>query len=190
MPVVPMWNRVQYMSDLILSSISTTLTNLAESCMIDNIRVHAADSDMRHNKHSPETLSRLWKVGLETAQKTMHITTQQGMQTAVKPITRRYQTDNFSLHHKRLNAMFHIDQLFSRTTSLTGHTCATVFTDSRYTRVYPMENCNKTEVASALQKFINDVGIPAGLTADLAPKMVGKHTDFMRFVCPHEIQMH
>ena len=50
----------------------------------------------RHLGVSAESLSRKWKVDLQTARQTLRVTTQQGIRTAVAPITQRYRVDNLS----------------------------------------------------------------------------------------------
>jgi hypothetical protein len=57
----------------------------------------------RHSKVSPEELSRKWGCGLETAKRTLKVTTQKGIRYAVQPLHRRYRVDHLNLHRKRLN---------------------------------------------------------------------------------------
>ena len=67
---------------------------------------------------TPENLSKVWRIGLDTAKKTLRVTTQRGVRTAVHPITRRYRVDHLALHRNRLNDEFYTDTLFSRVKSL------------------------------------------------------------------------
>jgi hypothetical protein len=55
----------------------------------------------RHTIVSAETLSKMWNIGLETAQRTLRVTTQNGLRTAVHPITRRYRVDRLHLQISR-----------------------------------------------------------------------------------------
>ena len=141
----------------------------------------------RHSQVTPEALSRKWKVGLETARNTLRVTTQQGIRTAVSPITRRYRVDNLALHRHRLDARIHTDTLFSKTLSLSGNKCAQVFTDGQYTAVYPLST--KSHAGQALAQFIDEVGIPDRLTADLAGEQTGMSTLFSKLVRHHRIDM-
>ena len=142
----------------------------------------------RHSGVSAETLSRKWKIGLDTARNTIQVTTQQGIRTAVAPITRRYRVDNLALHRNRLQTRFHMDTLFSKTTSLSGNKCAQVFTDGQFTTVFPMTT--KAHAGQSLADFIDQVGIPDRLTADLAGEQTGLSTLFQKLVRYHRIDMH
>jgi hypothetical protein len=148
----------------------------------------AAYSSTRHSRVTPENLSRLWKVGLETAQKTLRATTQDGIRTALHPITRRYRVDHLHLHRRRLNTAFYTDTLFSRVASLRGNKCAQVFTDGQFTAVYPI--VSKSRAGESLRQLSHDVGTPDHLTADLAGEQTGSNTEFMRQVEHLDIAMH
>ena len=141
----------------------------------------------RHSQVTPETISRKWKVGLETARATLRVTTQQGIRTAVSPITRRYRVDNLALHRNRLDTRLFTDTLFSKTLCLSGNKCAQVFTDGQYTAVYPM--ASKSQAGHALAQFIDEVGVPACLTADLAGEQTGASTLFSKLVRHHRIDI-
>jgi len=52
----------------------------------------------RHSKVTPEELARKWNIGLDTAKKTLDVTTQEGIRTAVHPMTRRLRVDHLNLH--------------------------------------------------------------------------------------------
>ena len=95
-----------------------------------------------------------------------------------------------NLHQQRLNTMFYVDDLYAKTTSVRGNNFAKVFTDNRLTKVYPTPGRTKLDAANALRAFIQDVGVPEVLTADLAPEMTNKDSDFMKLVRRHEIRMH
>jgi len=150
--------------------------------------IGAAYSATRHSIVTPELLSRQWSIGLDTARQTLRATTQNGIRTAIHPITRRYRVDHLHLHRRRLNRTFFTDTLFSRVTSLRGHKCAQVFTDGAFTAVYPMHS--KKEAGDALRMFIQDVGIPDTLMADLAGEQTGDHTEFVKQAKRNDISLH
>ena len=52
----------------------------------DNAHVGAIASQGRHLVVSAETLSRIWNIGLDTAQKTLQVTTQHGVHSAIYPL--------------------------------------------------------------------------------------------------------
>jgi hypothetical protein len=69
---------------------SGTVTDTNRSCPIS---IAAVETNSRHSLVTPEEVSRKWRIGLETAQQTLRVTTQQGIRTALHPITRRYRVD-------------------------------------------------------------------------------------------------
>ena len=54
-----------------------------------------------------------------------------------------------------------------------------LFTNGKYTRVYPTAGKSSIEFADSLTDFTDDVGIPDTVFCDLAPKYVG-HTVYER----------
>ena len=142
----------------------------------------------RHTPISPEAISRIWNIGLETAQRTLRGTTQDGVRTALHPITRRYRVDHIHLHRQRLNATFYTDTLLSKVPSIRGNKCAQVFTDGRFTAVYPLKS--KAMAGDALREFSSDVGIPDTLVADLAGEHTGYDTEFAKQIRRLDIRVH
>ena len=175
-------------TDMIIGSMTPHLvesrfcSDVVESVKISSFQVN------QHSSPTPETVSRLWNVGLETAQWTLRATTQQGIRSAVHPIFRRYQVDLLHFHRKRLHATFHTDTLFSKIILLLGNKCAQVFTNGAFTAVYPI--MSKSHTGDSLWELINDVGIPDRLYADLAAEHTGTNTEFQQQVRKFHIQMH
>ena len=134
----------------------------------------------RHSSVTFENLSRKWNIGLETAKRTLQVTTQQVIWTAVHPLHRQYRVDHLHLTRRRLNGDWFTDTLFSKALSLQGNTCARGFTNGNFTTVHPLNS--KVQVAQALTKFSENVGIPDVLLSDGAAEMTGRHTDFMKEV--------
>ena len=105
-------------TDVIIGSVTP---HLVESRFCSDVMESVKISSFQVNWHSsptPETVSRLWNVGLETAQWTLRATTQQGIRSAVHPIFRHYWVDHLHFHRKRLHTTFHTDTLFSKIISL------------------------------------------------------------------------
>ena len=107
-------NNQQRETDMIIGSVTPHLvesrfcSDMMESVKISSFQVN------RHSSPTPEMVSRLWNVGLETAQWTLRATTQQGISSAVHPIFRCYRVDHLHFHSKRLHATFHTNTLFSK----------------------------------------------------------------------------
>ena len=136
----------------------------------------------RHSRVNAETIARRFRCGLETAQRTLKSTTQRGVRQSLHPLHRRYRVDHLDLHRKRLQETFYTDTLFSKVKSLAGYTCAQLITNGQFTRVYPMESKASSNIATALNTFFDDVGVPAELTCDLASEQTGKNTDVMKLI--------
>ena len=126
--------------------------------------IGATFTSERHSAVTFENLSRKWNIGLETAKRTLQVTTQQGVRTAVHPLHRRYRVDHLHLNRRRLNGDWFTDTLFSKVTSIQGNTCAQVFTNGNFTTVHLLNS--KAKVAQALTEFTDDVGIPDMLLSD------------------------
>ena len=91
--------------------------------------IGAAFTSKRHSSVTFENLSRKWNIGLETAKRTLQVTMQQGVRTAMHPLHRRYWIGHLHLNRRRLNGDWFTDTLFSKVTSLQGNTCAQIFTN-------------------------------------------------------------
>jgi hypothetical protein len=83
----------EYETDVHLGSISTSLLEKESSeRMISNVCIAdratgAVTSNDRHRKVTTESVSRIWGIGLDTAHKTLRVTTQIGVRTALDLIT-------------------------------------------------------------------------------------------------------
>jgi hypothetical protein len=66
------------------------------------------------------------------------------------------------------------DTFFTKVQSLDGNKCAQVFTNGKYTALYPA--VYTANAGRVLGLFTEDVGIPESLMADLAGETTGKHT--------------
>ena len=143
--------------------------------------ISATITSERHSSVNFENLSRMWNIGLETAKRTLQVTTQRGVRTVVHPLHRRYRVDHLHLNRRRLNGDWFTDTLFSKVISIQGNTCAQqVFTNGNFTTVHPL--VSKGKVAQALTEFADDVGIPDTLLSDGAPEIVGPRIEFMKEV--------
>ena len=147
---------------------------------IESKKINISDtvSANRHSDISPETLSRHWAIGVETARKTLRVTTQQGIRQAIHPITRRYRTDTMSMKLRRLKATMYTDTVPINVKSLRQNTCYQSYTCENFVHIHPMRN--QKEAAASLHRLAEDVGIPAELVSDSAPLLVGPQSDFVK----------
>ena len=92
-------------TDVVLHSVSPALVSSVSTIRaIESVNVHdvclvgSTVSKTWHSSITPDWISRLFMVGLNTAHEILWITTQQGIRTLVHPITWRYQVNHLNLH--------------------------------------------------------------------------------------------
>ena len=68
-------------------------------------------SNSRHSAITPERVSQVFGVGLNTAKQTIAVTTQKGVRRAIHPLNRRYRVDHLDLHRNRLGGQWYVDHL-------------------------------------------------------------------------------
>ena len=125
----------------------------------------------QHSRVTVEEVARKFKCGLETAKKTLKVTTQAGVRQALHPLHRRYQVDHLNLNRRRLNSTFHMDALQSKVKSLNGNLYANLFTNGKYMRVYPTAGKSSREFADSLTDFTDAVGIPDTVFCDCGTRI-------------------
>jgi hypothetical protein len=108
----------------------------------DFIRVVSGmTSSERKSALTPEVLSRRWNIGLDSAKRTLQVTTQKGVRTVLHPLTRRYRTRQSHLRFPTIRTKVYTDTMFSSVTSIRQYKCAQVFTtNTAYSRVYPLQS--------------------------------------------------
>ena len=138
------------------------------------------------------TLATQWGVSADVATKTFKVTTQRGIRDMEAPIFKRYQTRQSHLQQNYLQSNFYSDTFESNTKSIHGNQYAQIFVNDRhYTKIYPMKL--RSDAGLQLNKFIEDVGIPAKLITDNAGEETGgdwaavckKHLIVQRFTEPY-----
>ena len=130
----------------------------------------AAAKSTRYTPLTPDVLAKKWGIGVETAARTLKVTTQKGLRQAVHPISRRYRTQHSQYRYNHLKTTFYADTMFSKTKSLNGNTCAHVFVnDINFSNV----TCTplKSDAWRGLNELFDDVGIPAHLHTDGAKEL-------------------
>ena len=129
----------------------------------------------KKNKLSPEELSKLWRIGLKPAKRTLEATTHTCIRS-VGNLTRRFKTDKAHLRYKRVatcEGNFYVDTLFSKVKSVRGFTCGNLYTTMLgFKKFFPMESKTGQECSNSLQSLIHLIGIPPSLHSDNAPEFV------------------
>ena len=142
-------------------------------------------SNERHTRVSPAELSERWGIGLSQATKTIQVTTQKGMRSAILPLSRRYRADRV-FERPLLRGQFSTDTMDGRVKSLDGNRYAQVFaTKDLFAAAYPMQL--KSMAGEGLRQIVHDYGRPEHLTFDGSGEQCGKKTEFMKNIRKYSI---
>lgn len=136
---------------------------------LDEIMASAAHAKPRRNIDA-EHLSKIWRIDLDTAKKTLDITSQNVARAPDASLSRNYATNDKMLRYTRINEYFFMDTFFATKKakkSSRGHTCCQLFvTDKGFVYVVPMKS--KSEVLQAVKQFAKEIGAPEALICDAA----------------------
>ncbi|KAI2507356.1 Reverse transcriptase (RNA-dependent DNA polymerase) [Fragilaria crotonensis] len=192
--------------DAMLDSIDPSLVRLNErlnakqqrvNAQVDTVYDHTDApgrrtfvSEERHVKVTAHSLAEKFGISIPRAQRTLKVTTQRGVRSAILPISRRYRADRvFSV--KRLNGKFATDTAYGKVKSLRGNVGSQVFSHKcGFKACYPLQKVDGNSVGDALTQFISDYGTPERLTFDGASVQTGPKTRFMDAIRRYEIKYH
>ncbi|KAI2513325.1 Reverse transcriptase (RNA-dependent DNA polymerase) [Fragilaria crotonensis] len=148
-------------------------------------------STERHVKVSAELLADRFGIGPKRAQRTLRVTTQRGVRSAILPIGRRNRADRV-FKVKRLSGKFATDTAYGKLKSLRGNVGCQVYSHKCGFKVaYPMMKVDGNHVGDSLTQFISDFGVPAAqLTFDGASVQTGPKTRFMDAIRRYKIKYH
>lgn len=121
----------------------------------------------RKSPLTPEVLAKRFNIGLETAKRTIRVTTQYGFRNVYIPAERRSRQKTAHLRFPQLAGKHYSDTMFSNVKSVTQSKAAQVFTNGLgFDRFYPMRT--KEEAPVALMTDIQRYGIPQEVVTDNA----------------------
>ena len=116
--------------------------------MIQSVRVtedrivQELHSTLRHSMFTAEHISKIFGVGIGTAQDILTVTTQKGIRHSVMPLDRRYRIDHIHLNLPYLAGVWTMDHLESKYTSIQQHTGSIVIMNGNLVMVYPTKTKN------------------------------------------------
>ena len=141
----------------------------------------------RKSDVTPESLAEKWMIGLDTAKQTLAKTTQRLIRSAILPLSRRYKADRlFQL--PRLQGTWFSDTVDGHVKSRDGNLYGQIFANEAYfATFYPMDR--KKKAGDALRTFCREFGVPSKLIIDGSGEQTGKHTEFMRQIRVHDIDL-
>jgi len=136
---------------------------------LDAIMVSAASAG-KPKGVDPSHLSKIWKIDLKQAERTLDIVSQNNRRTDDPKLSRNYGTGDRALRYKRISEYFFMDTFFATKKagkSSRGHTCCQLFvTDKGFVYVVPMKS--RAEVLQAVKQFAKEIGAPDALICDMA----------------------
>jgi len=131
-------------------------------------KLFALSTGEKRSTITPEILSRRWGIGLDTAKRTLQVTTQSGIRNVLARGERKVRQKLNHLAFPNLSGKWYSDTMFSKTQSVRGHLTAQVFTNGRGSdHFYPMKSKGMVG-PNALMPFIQEVGIPQTIVTDNA----------------------
>jgi hypothetical protein len=142
---------------------------------LDTHFVSAAHAERHGGVHAGH-LSKIWKIDVETAGRTIDVTSQASQRTDDPKLSRNYGTNNRMLRYKRLHEYFFMDTFFATKKagkSSGGYACCQLFvTDKGFVYVVPMKS--KSEVLQAVKQFAKEIGAPDAIICDAANEQKSK----------------
>ena len=136
---------------------------------LDDIMASAAHARPRRTVDA-EHLSKIWRIDLETAKRTLDVTSQNATRAPDASLSRNYATNDKMLRYTRIKEYFFMDTFFATKKagkSSRGNSCCQLFvTDKGYVYVVPMKS--KSEVLQAVKQFAKEIGAPEALICDAA----------------------
>ena len=117
-----------------------------------------------------DVLSKVWRIPVEKAERTLQVTTQLNRQDANSSLSRNFGTNDRMLRYRRIKSHFFTDTFFAtgKAKSTRGNTCMQLFvSDKGFIAVYPMREVK--DYIHALRLFAKEVGAPDVLVADPRP---------------------
>ena len=135
--------------------------------MVDNLESEISATVTKTRGVTPERLSKIWSIDIETAKRTIDLTSQHVKHEGSSHLKRRYSTNDRMLRYKRIRSHFCMDtfQVRGKTISQRSHRYIQLFvSDTGFMYVYPMKL--KTEIINAVKVFVKEIGIPTALILD------------------------
>ena len=118
----------------------------------------------------PAHLSKIWKIDLKMAERTLDVVSQFSKRTDDPKLSGKYGTNDRMLQYRRITEYFFMDTFFATKKagkSSRGHTCCQLFvTDKGFVYVVPMKS--KAEVLQAVKQFAKEIGAPEAIICDMA----------------------
>ena len=132
---------------------------------------------------SAEDLSKVFRIDMETAKRTLKSTSQRLKRSRNISLHRRYSSNDRMLRYQHIKEYFYMDTMFASIKSgktTRGNTCLQLFvTDKGFVFVCPLRR--KGDVPQAMKLFFRKVGVPEAIICDQGREQVqGESLKLMR----------
>jgi len=168
---------IVYKPDRSIMSLQRNLCDISESfddAFFLNRFVKMTSTSAKKPGVSHEQLAQRWGIGLETAAKTIQVTTQRGIRNVSGHLEQRFKTKQAHLRYPHLSGRhgrFYTDTFFATVPTLRTCKSTQLYTnDIGFVKVYPMHS--KAETFETLNTFIHEEGIPSELHSDDAKELM------------------
>ena len=128
--------------------------------MVDDLDNEVGATATRARGVTPERLSKIWSIDIETAKRTIDLISQHVKHEGSSHLKCRYSTNDRMLCYKRIRTHFFMDtfQVTAKALSQRGNRYMQLFvSDTGYMFVYPMKV--KSEIPNAVKAFAKEIGI-------------------------------
>ena len=123
-----------------------------------------------------EHLSRVWRIDIPTAKRTIENTTQLCRRTENPTLSRNYSTNDRMLRYRRIHQHFFMDTFFATSKakkSSRGNTCMQLFvTDSGFVHAIPLRS--RSDVPHAVKAFAKTIGAPDAIICDASREQMSR----------------
>ncbi|KAI2507367.1 hypothetical protein MHU86_7087 [Fragilaria crotonensis] len=151
-----------------LAATSLSLTTTSPTFEIKSLTraVAALRPSPAGKQFDPQLLARNWSIDLQTAKRTINVTTQRGIRTVLHPsLSRRFRTNDRQLRYRRLPIDCFTDTLVSNTVSRRNNRYAQIFaTADGWCRAFPMSK--KSLAHEGLSLLFQRDGVPNTIIMD------------------------
>jgi Reverse transcriptase (RNA-dependent DNA polymerase) len=154
---------------------------------VDQYFVSSIAAEFSGNKSDATHLSKIWRISLQDAQRTLDVTSKHLRREDPNALSRNYPTNDRMLRYRRLKQYFFMDTFFAtkkkgRGKSSRGHTCVQLFvSDTGFVFVVPMKS--KSQVPQAMKMFAKEVGAPDSFICDHSGEQTSKEVkDFCHLI--------
>lgn len=141
-----------------------------EDSSSSNIGIHAIRRGDPECAITPDNIAKKWRIGLDSAKRTMRVTTQLGIRSLASPAQRRFNTAMPHLRYPKIHGTFYADTMKGTLMSIRGFKYAHIIGNGKgFSKLYPM--ITKGETVQSLDAFVKTYGIMDRLITDGDPAM-------------------